>query len=49
MGHAGALVHGEAGTLRSKEKQLTGAGARVFGSVKSLIDALARDYRFDKR
>ena len=49
MGHAGALVHGDSGTLESKSKQLTRAGARVFGSVDGLIGACIRDYRFDRR
>ena len=38
MGHAGALVHGEYGTLTSKTRQLTAAGASVFGSIEALID-----------
>jgi succinyl-CoA synthetase alpha subunit len=49
MGHAGALVHGESGTLVSKAKRLTEAGATVFNSIADLIDRCARRYRFDKR
>jgi succinyl-CoA synthetase alpha subunit len=49
MGHAGALVHGESGTLASKTQRLTEAGATVFGSIEALIDRCARDYRFDKK
>ncbi len=49
MGHAGALVHGEFGTIESKTKQLTAAGARVFTSIESLIGQCGRIYRFDKR
>lgn len=49
MGHAGALVHGESGTLTSKTKQLTAAGAEVFASIENLIDRCGRRYRFDKR
>jgi succinyl-CoA synthetase alpha subunit len=49
MGHAGALVHGESGTLASKTKRLTDSGATVFGSIDSLIDRCSRYYRFDKR
>jgi succinyl-CoA synthetase alpha subunit len=49
MGHAGALVHGEFGTLPSKTRRLTEAGATVFGSIDGLIDRCARYYRFDKR
>lgn len=41
MGHAGALVHGEYGTLMSKTRQLTEAGAQVFGSIEALIDRCA--------
>ena len=39
MGHAGALVLGEAGTLASKTQRLTEAGARVFGSIEAIIEA----------
>ncbi len=39
MGHAGALVMGEAGSLASKMRRLTEAGARVFGSIEALMDA----------
>lgn len=49
MGHAGALVHGESGTLASKTRRLTEAGAKVFGSIEALIDQCARQYRFYKR
>ena len=49
MGHAGALVHGEFGTLASKTKRLTEAGATVFGSIEALIERCGRHYRFDKR
>ena len=49
MGHAGALVHGEFGTLESKTRRLTQAGAKVFGSIDALIDRCARYYRFDRR
>jgi len=44
MGHAGALVHGETGTLVSKTQRLTAAGARVFGSVESLVLACCNDF-----
>jgi succinyl-CoA synthetase alpha subunit len=43
MGHAGALVLGEAGSLASKTQCLTAAGARVFGSIESLIETCVRD------
>ena len=41
MGHAGALVHGESGTLGSKTKRLTAAGAHVFGSLEDLVRGCA--------
>jgi succinyl-CoA synthetase alpha subunit len=44
MGHAGALVMGDAGTLASKTQRLTEAGARVFGSIETLMQACARDF-----
>ena len=34
MGHAGALVYGETGTMAAKTSRLTAAGARVFGSLE---------------
>jgi len=49
MGHAGALVHGDTGTLSSKTRRLTESGATVFASIDALIDRCARYYRFDKR
>lgn len=44
MGHAGALVMGDAGTLASKTQRLTAAGARVFGSIEALINACLHDF-----
>ncbi|WP_158926849.1 succinate--CoA ligase subunit alpha, partial [Acidisphaera sp. S103] len=49
MGHAGAMVHGETGTLDSKTRRLTAAGATVFGSIDGLIERCVRLFRFDKR
>jgi len=43
MGHAGALVLGEAGSLDSKSRRLTAAGARVFASIEALTEACTRD------
>jgi succinyl-CoA synthetase alpha subunit len=43
MGHAGALVLGEAGSLASKTRSLSAAGARVFGSIESLIETCVQD------
>ncbi len=45
MGHAGALVHGETGTLESKTRALAKAGARTFGSIESLIAACAKAHK----
>ncbi|HEY4172404.1 MAG TPA: succinate--CoA ligase subunit alpha [Rhodopila sp.] len=45
MGHAGALVHGETGTLESKTRRLTAAGATVFGSIDELIVRCVRSFR----
>jgi succinyl-CoA synthetase alpha subunit len=42
MGHAGALIHGKAGTVESKTTALRGAGARVFTRIQDLVDAAAR-------
>jgi succinyl-CoA synthetase beta subunit len=39
MGHAGALVLGEMGSLASKTRRLQAAGARVFASIEQLIVA----------
>lgn len=44
MGHAGALVFGETGTLESKTARLCNAGAQVFGAVDDLIAACTRDF-----
>ncbi|MFC4275842.1 succinate--CoA ligase subunit alpha [Achromobacter aloeverae] len=41
MGHAGAMVMGERGSLLSKQRTLRDAGARVFDTVQGLIDELA--------
>lgn len=43
MGHAGALVLGDAGSLGSKTRRLTAAGARVFGSIDAIVQACERD------
>ena len=40
MGHAGAVVHGDAGTFDAKKRALEAAGARVFDSIDGLIGAL---------
>jgi succinyl-CoA synthetase alpha subunit len=49
MGHAGALVHGTFGTLETKTRRLTEAGAAVFDTIGALVDHCARRFRFDRR
>jgi succinyl-CoA synthetase alpha subunit len=44
MGHAGALVFGETGTIGSKTQRLRNAGALVFDTVDGLIVTCARDF-----
>ncbi|HET7883266.1 MAG TPA: succinate--CoA ligase subunit alpha, partial [Acetobacteraceae bacterium] len=44
MGHAGALVLGETGSLASKTQRLAAAGARVFNSIDALVTACLRDF-----
>jgi succinyl-CoA synthetase alpha subunit len=41
MGHAGALVCGNAGTFESKRAALTAVGARVFARIQDLVEAVA--------
>lgn len=43
MGHAGALVHGNVGSVDSKTAALTSAGARVFKGIQNLVDAVASE------
>jgi succinyl-CoA synthetase alpha subunit len=44
MGHAGALVFGDTGTIGSKTQRLRDAGARVFDTVDGLIASCERDF-----
>jgi succinyl-CoA synthetase alpha subunit len=44
MGHAGALVFGDTGTIGSKTQRLRSAGAQVFDSVDDLIATCRRDF-----
>ena len=41
MGHAGAIVDGNVGTIASKTEALAGAGAQVFTRIRDLADAVA--------
>ena len=43
MGHAGALIHGNSGTVTSKTAALRAAGARVFTRISELVAAIAGD------
>ena len=45
MGHAGALIHGDKGSVASKRTALERAGARVFTRIADLVDAVAGDSR----
>jgi len=45
MGHAGALVMGDRGSLESKRRRLEAAGAQVHSSIRELVDAVARAHR----
>jgi succinyl-CoA synthetase alpha subunit len=42
MGHAGAMIQGDVGTIASKTEALAGAGAHVFTRIRDLVDAVAR-------
>ena len=44
MGHAGALVLGEAGRLQSKTRQLASAGGHVFTSIEALVSACVSQF-----
>ena len=41
MGHAGAMIQGDIGTIASKTEALAGAGAHVFTRIRDLVDAVA--------
>ncbi len=45
MGHAGALVQGETGSVDGKAAALHGAGAQVFRRIQDLIDAVSAEQR----
>jgi succinyl-CoA synthetase alpha subunit len=40
MGHAGAMIQGNVGTIASKTDALVGAGALVFTQIRDLVDAV---------
>jgi succinyl-CoA synthetase alpha subunit len=41
MGHAGAMIQGNVGTIASKTEALTAAGAQVFTRIRDLVEAAA--------
>jgi succinyl-CoA synthetase alpha subunit len=41
MGHAGAMIQGDVGTITSKTEALTAAGAQVFTRIRDLVEAVA--------
>jgi len=43
MGHAGAMIQGDVGTIASKTEALTAAGAHVFTRIRDLVDAVVTD------
>lgn len=45
MGHAGALVHGATGAIRSKTDALSAAGVHVFTRMQDLADAIIAENR----
>ena len=45
MGHAGALVHGDKGSLASKTAALKGAGAEVFTEMAAAVARIERALR----
>jgi succinyl-CoA synthetase alpha subunit len=45
MGHAGAMIHGTAGTIASKRAALERAGARVFATMGEIVEAVGDTLR----
>jgi succinyl-CoA synthetase alpha subunit len=43
MGHAGAMIQGDVGTIASKTEALAGAGVQVFTRIRDLVDVVAAD------
>jgi succinyl-CoA synthetase alpha subunit len=43
MGHAGAMIQGDVGTIASKTEALTGAGAHVFTRIRDMIEAVTAE------
>lgn len=49
MGHAGALVDGNVGTIASKKRALEGAGVKVFTDISAMIGVMVKDMASDHR
>jgi succinyl-CoA synthetase alpha subunit len=45
MGHAGAMIHGDSGTIASKRAALERAGARVFATMGEIVEAVGGTLR----
>jgi succinyl-CoA synthetase alpha subunit len=43
MGHAGAMIQGDVGTIASKTQALTAAGARVFTRIRDMIETVSAE------
>jgi succinyl-CoA synthetase alpha subunit len=43
MGHAGAMIQGDVGTIGSKTEALSAAGAQVFTRIRDLIEVVAAE------
>jgi succinyl-CoA synthetase alpha subunit len=43
MGHAGAMIQGDVGTIGSKTEALTAAGARVFTRIRDMIETVSAE------
>lgn len=44
MGHAGAIIQGDVGTIASKTDALVGAGARAFTQIRDLVSAVSSEF-----
>jgi succinyl-CoA synthetase alpha subunit len=49
MGHAGAMIQGNVGTIASKTEALAAAGARVFTHIRDLVDAVSGEFAPNNR
>jgi succinyl-CoA synthetase alpha subunit len=49
MGHAGAMIQGDIGTIASKTEALAAAGAQVFTRIVDLVDAVSAEQELVRR